>query len=111
MITAMTTFTLPRPITRDEARRIFLSTAPRYRGVPGLFRKTYVLAEDGVTVGGIYLWSSRSEAEAMYTDAWRAFVREKYGTEPIVTYFESPVVVDNVTEQVLTDEPLQPAAE
>jgi len=104
MITAFTTFTLPKPITREEARRIFLSTAPKYRGVQGLFRKIYVLSEDGATAGGVYLWNSRSEAEAMYTESWRSFVREKYGTDPTVTYFESPVVVDNVTQQILTDD-------
>jgi len=38
------------------------------------------------------------------TAAWRTFVREKYGTDPTVTYFESPVVVDNVAQQILTDE-------
>jgi hypothetical protein len=102
MITVVTMFTLLKPITREEARRIFLSTAPKYRGVEGLFRKAYVLSEDGAAAGGVYLWNSRAEAEAMYTEAWRAFVREKYGTEPTVTYFESPVVVDNVTQQVLT---------
>ena len=104
MITAVTTFTLPSPITRAEARDIFTSTAPTYREVQGLFRKTYVLSEDGTTVGGVYLWNSRPEAEALYTDAWRAFVREKYGTEPTVTYFESPVVVDNVAQQIVADE-------
>ena len=104
MITAFTTFTLPKPITREEARNIFLSTAPKYQGVKGLFRKVYVLSEDGLTAGGVYLWNSRADAEAMYTEAWRSFVRDKYGTEPTVTYFESPVVVDNVTQQVLSDE-------
>ncbi len=104
MITAFTSFTLQKPITREEARRIFLSTAPTYRGVPGLFRKIYLLSQDGLTAGGVYLWNSRAEAEAMYTESWRAFVREKYGTEPAVTYFESPVVVDNVAEQILSDE-------
>jgi hypothetical protein len=103
MITVCTTFTLPKPITRDEARSVFLSTAPKYRGVPGLFRKIYVLSQDGATVGGVYLWNSRKEAEAMYTESWRSFVREKYGADPTVTYFESPVVVDNVTQQVLAD--------
>jgi hypothetical protein len=39
----------------------------------------------------------------MYTKSWYAFVREKYGTDAIVTYFESPVVVDNVTQQVLSE--------
>jgi hypothetical protein len=103
MITTLTTFRLPEPITRDEAKRIFLSTAPKYQGVPGLFRKAYVFAEDGCTVGGIYLWKTRADAEAMYTESWRAFVREKYGTEPSVTYFDSPVVVDNVTHEILSD--------
>jgi hypothetical protein len=104
MIIALTTFALPKPITGEEARRIFLSTAPKYRGVPGLLRKHYVLSEDGATAGGVYLWNSKPEAEAMYTDAWRSFVREKYGTEPNVTYFDSPVTVDNVAQQVVADE-------
>ena len=104
MITTLTTFKLPQPITREEARRIFLSTAPKYRGVPGLVRKVYLLSEDGATVGGFYLWKSRADAEAMYTDAWRAFVREKYRTEPSVTYFDSPVVVDNVTQRIDIDD-------
>jgi hypothetical protein len=103
VITTITSFRLREPIGRDEAKRIFLSTAPTYQGVAGLHRKCYVLSEDGSTVGGIYLWRSRADAEAMYTDAWRAFVREKYGTEPSVTYFDSPVVVDNVTHEVLED--------
>ena len=104
MITAITTFKLPKPITREEARTIFLSTAPKYQGVPGLVRKVYVLSEDGSTVGGIYLWNSRVDAEAMYTESWRAFVREKYSTEPSVIYFDSPVVVDNVTNEILSHE-------
>ncbi|QEM82107.1 monooxygenase [Halomonas binhaiensis] len=104
MITVMTTFTLPTLITRQEARNIFLSTAPEYRDVQGLLRKTYIVSDDGRTVGGIYFWKSRPEAEAMYTESWRQFVREKYGTEPTVTYFESPVVVDNQSHQILGDE-------
>ena len=104
MIIVFTQFTLPKPITREEARSIFLSTAPKYRGVQGLFRKHYVLSEDGVTVGGVYFWNSRPEAEAMYTESWCSFVREKYSSDPTVTYFESPVVVDNVAQKILADE-------
>jgi hypothetical protein len=104
MITVITTFQLPKPITRDEARRIFLSTAPKYQGVPGLVRKVYVFSQEGDTAGGVYLWNSRAEADAMYTQSWRTFVREKYGTDPSVTYFDSPVVVDNLTHEILSDE-------
>lgn len=101
MITTLTTFKLPQPLTREEASAIFQSTAPKYREVRGLVRKVYVLSEDGGTAGGIYLWRSRADAEAMYTDEWRAFVRGKYGTEPSVTYFDSPVVVDNVAGEIV----------
>ena len=103
MTVVFTSFTLTKPMTREEARSTFLSTAPKYRGVAGLLRKHYVLSQDGATVGGVYLWNSRREAEAMYTESWRAFVREKYGTDPAVTYFESAVTVDNVTQEVLAD--------
>jgi hypothetical protein len=104
MITAITTFRLPKPVTRDEARKIFLGTAPKYQGAPGLVRKVYVLSQGGDTVGGIYLWKSRADAEAMYTESWKAFVRERYGTDPSIAYFDSPVVVDNVAREILTDE-------
>ncbi len=102
MITTLTTFRLPKAITRDEARSIFMSTAPKYQDVPGLYRKYYIVSDDGRTAGGIYLWRSRADAEAMYTDSWRAFVRGKYESEPSVTYFESPVVVDNLTNEILS---------
>ena len=105
MITTITTFRLPKPLTPQEAREIFLGTAPMYQGVAGLVRKCYVLSDDGRTAGGVYLWRSRAAGEAMYTERWRAIVREKYGTDPSVAYFESPVIVDNVSNEILVDEP------
>ncbi len=101
MITAIATFQLPKPITLDDARKIFLSTAPKYQGVTGLVRKYYLLSQDGKTVGGVYLWNSREEADALYTESWRAFVREKYGTDPSVTYMDTPVVVDNLSNEII----------
>ena len=104
MITAITTYRLPKPMTRDEARRMFLSTAPRYQEIAGLYRKYYYLSQDGKTLGGVYLWSSRADAEGMFNDTWRAFMRDKYETDPSVDYFDCPVVVDNLTREILSDE-------
>lgn len=104
MLIAITKFKLPKPVTRDEARKIFLSTAPKYQGMPGLFRKHYVTWEDGSTVGGVYLWRSRADAEAQYTESWKSFVREKYGTEPSITYLDNLITVDNITDEMLTHE-------
>ncbi len=103
MITALVHFKLPQPITRDKGREIFLSTAPKYRDFPGLIRKYYLLSEDGATAGGVYLWRSREEAERLYTDDWKRIITEKYGAEPSVQYFATPVVVDNLIGEIITD--------
>jgi hypothetical protein len=29
--------------------------------------------------GGVYLWKSRAEAEAVYTPQWQAYIAERYG--------------------------------
>ena len=104
MITAVVRFKLPQPITPDKAKEIFSGTAPRYRDVQGLVRKYYLLSEDGGTAGGVYLWKSREQAEQLYTGDWKQFIKDKYGAEPLVEYFASPVIVDNLTGEILTDE-------
>lgn len=103
MITVIVEFKLPQPMTRSQARDTFLSTAPKYQGMPGLIRKYYCLSPEGDKAGGIYLWQSRDCADRVYTDDWKAFVRGKYGTEPGLTYLECPVVVDNLSNQILSD--------
>ena len=104
MISAIVQFRLPQPIDREKGREIFLSTAPKYREVPGLLRKYYLLSLDGQTAGGVYLWKSREQAEQLYTAEWRKFIQEKYGSEPSVTYYESPVIVDNLVGEISKDE-------
>jgi hypothetical protein len=103
MITALVQFKLPEPITREKAKEIFSSTAPKYRDVHGLARKYYLLSEDGKTAGGVYLWKSREDAERLYTDEWKRFIVYKYGAEPSVHYFATPVVVDNLSGEIITD--------
>jgi hypothetical protein len=104
MITAVVQFKLPQPVTLEKAREIFSSTAPRYREADGLIRKYYLLSEDGGTAGGVYLWKSRGYAEGVYTDEWKRFIADKYGAEPSIQYFSSPVIVDNLLGEILTDE-------
>ena len=95
MITTLVLFTLPAPISLAEATRRFESSAPKYRGLPGLVRKYYVRAEDGRTAGGIYLWDSRAAAEAVFAGEWRARVEALYGAPPAITWFDTPVIVEN----------------
>ncbi len=103
MITAIVQFPLPEPLTAEEATEVFRSTAPIYRGMPGLVRKIYLLSEDGRTAGGVYLWETRAAAEQAYGGEWRQRVVQRYGAEPRVSYFASPVVVDNLSGQIHAD--------
>jgi hypothetical protein len=103
MITTIVHFPLPAPLTLQEATEVFRSTAPIYRGMPGLVRKVYLLSEDGRTAGGVYLWETREAAEHALGEEWRQRLVERYGTEPRVAYFASPVSVDNVSGQILAD--------
>lgn len=103
MIITLVQIDLPQPISREEAREIFSSTAPKYKEIHGLIRKYYILSPNGGTAGGVYLWNSKEDAEHLYTDEWKNFIFGKYGTLPSVTYFDSPVIVDNLTGEIITD--------
>lgn len=95
MIITQVRFELREPMTLDAATALFESTAPRYKGRPGLQRKYYIRSDDGLSVGGLYFWDTRKHAEDTYTVAWRAMVSEKYGVAPRISYFDVPVMVDN----------------
>ena len=103
MITSIVQFKLPQPISCEKARELFSATAPNYREIDGLIRKYYTLSLDGGTAGGVYLWNSQEDAERLYTAEWKQFIFDKYGAKPSVTYFESPVVVDNAIGDIITD--------
>ena len=102
MITAIVQFQLPKPVSLDEATRMFESTAPKYQNLPGLVRKYYLRSEDGRVAGGVYLWQTREAAEKMYGGDWAARVEKVYGAKPRVTYFDTPVVVDNLAGGEIT---------
>ena len=103
MITVIVEFKLLEKIAMDQARETFLSTAPKYLEMAGLLRKYYFLSEDGTKAGGVYLWQSRADAERIYTEEWKRFVRGKYGTDPSITYLNCPVVVDNISHEIISD--------
>lgn len=95
MLVTQVRFHLTDPLSYEDAVAIFQSTAPKYEGHPGLVLKHYIRSEDGLTVGGLYFWENRDAAEATYSTAWREMVREKYGVEPQIEYYDAPVSVDN----------------
>ena len=95
MITAIVQFALPKPVSLEDAARLFASSAPKYQNLPGLIRKYYIRSPDGRTAGGVYLWESLAAAEKTYGGEWRERVSALYGCAPQLAYFDTPVIVDN----------------
>jgi hypothetical protein len=74
----------------------------KYQGLQGLVRKYYLRSEDGRRAGGVYLWETRAAAEAAYNGEWKARVKQLYGSEPEITWFDTPVIVDNQAGGTIT---------
>jgi hypothetical protein len=110
MITAVVQIPLPKPVSSEEAARAFELTAPNYQGLRGLVRKYYLRSEDGRRVGGVYLWETRAAAEAVYSIDWMARVQKLYGAEPEISWFETPVIVDNNAGGTISKAPGRNAA-
>ena len=94
MITAIVKFPLPQGTTLEAAKQMFENSVPNYEGAQGLIRKYYLYDEEP-TGGGVYLWESREAADRQCSDEWKDMIHQKFGTPPNITYFETPVVVDN----------------
>lgn len=95
MFTEYVLFDLPPGLSRDEVVRDMEAVAPRWRGHPGLLRKTFVHDPVAGQAGAFYLWRDRASGEAAHDAAWRAGLKARYGCEPVIRWFETPVVVDN----------------
>jgi hypothetical protein len=101
MITAIVQFQLGEDATTEMAASIFRSTAPRYLGKAGLIRKYYIFNPETRKGGGCYLLEDKAAAEAVFDAEWRATVTKKYGSAPETTFFDTPVVVDNVRNEII----------
>lgn len=95
MITTIVQFQLPNSISLDQAQTLFDQAAPGFQHIPGLIRKYFLLSDNGETAGGVYLWNCRENAEQFYGNGFSQSIVAKFGTEPTIAYFQSPVIVDN----------------
>ncbi len=103
MITTIVRFKLPATINSAKAAELFAGSAPKYQSLPGLIRKYYLFDAESRTGGGCYLWESREAAERLYDAAWRKMIIERYGSAPEISFFETPVVVDNTLGKTILD--------
>lgn len=104
MITEYVLFDLPTGISREEVVAGMREVAPHWRATPDLVRKTFLYDAQANQAGAFYTWKNRAAAERAHDAAWRQRLRDSYGCEPVVRYFETPLVVDNALGQVVEED-------
>jgi Putative mono-oxygenase ydhR len=104
MITSITRFQLPPGIPTEAIKKGFQEVAPKFQQPSGLLRKYFLISKDGKTGGGVYLWRSMEEARTFSEGVLRPMIRDNFQVEPSIEYFDAPVIVDNVTSEIISDE-------
>jgi hypothetical protein len=91
-------FDLPKR-TEEQAIKGGSATAPIYRDLAtkGLIRKDYLNGDSGT--GGVYLWQSRKDAEAWFTEARIEELTKRFGVRPRLTWYDTHVTVDNLQHE------------
>lgn len=105
VITEYVLFDLPPGISRDAVVQGMREVAPRWRANDALIRKTFVHDPVANQAGAFYLWKHRAAAERAHDRAWRDRIVQAYGSEPVIRYFDTPLVVDNALGQTIEAQP------
>jgi hypothetical protein len=103
MITEIVLFDLPDGMTRGQAADGFRQNAPVWGANPELVRKNYLYDPATHQGGGAYLWPNIAAAQRAHDAAWCEMIEKRFGKKPVIRYFETPVVVDNVLHKIIDE--------
>jgi hypothetical protein len=97
MIVELVTFDTPSGWDRARVLEDAKYTIPKWTANRELRRKHFGLGvgEAEGTSAGIYVWPSVAAAKKAHDEAWRASVRKRTGSEPVIRYFDLFLLIDN----------------
>ena len=99
MITVIVSFKISTDLNAETVKDKFLETAPMYKDVDGLIRKNYLLDIEKHTAGGAYTFETREQADKWFDQERIDWITERY-SKPELTYYDTPVLVDNDQEEI-----------
>ena len=100
MITEIVTFKINNPLDRDAVVALFEKSAPVWKATPHLLHKSFLYDAEKGLGGGVYLWENIEAAKENHGDAFQTRIKDVFGSPPEFTYFETPVVVDNLVREM-----------
>ena len=101
MITELVLFNLPHGMTRDDVITGMRDSAPAWRANTELIRKNYLYDPVAGQAGGAYLWPSIEAAQRGHNAEWRMRIKRLYNSEPVIRYFDTPLIVDNAQDLLI----------
>ncbi len=104
MITEIVNFELPAGISRSEVMEIYRQTATAWSKNEDLVQKYYFFDQDNNVGGGVYIWKSMQAALKWHGVEYKKRIKELYGSDVTMTYLDTLIVVDNVSQQLLEPE-------
>ena len=92
-------FKIPDDLNSNDIKKKFQETAPMYQETTGLIRKNYLLNKDKNIAGGVYIFDNSKNAHVWFDQSRIKWLTERY-SEPEVSYFYSPVEVNNSDNKI-----------
>jgi hypothetical protein len=103
MITEIVLFRIPDGMTREEAIAKYRLSIPTWQANTDLIRKAFLFDEKSRRGGGVYHWKSIAAAKLGHGAEFQKRIQATFGSQPEFQYFETPIVLDNTTKQVVDE--------
>ena len=102
MVTVIVKYKTSKIYTREEISAMLqLGAENMFKGMPHLYSKQFCFDVDNSEGLSVYLWDSRENAEAFFSEQFLASFQQSMGAIPTVEYYDNIVTVDNRMGDVL----------
>ena len=101
MITVVVKFKISDTLTSKTLKEKFIETSTMYQKVDGLLRKNYIADIENKYAGGVYTFVSLKSAKNWFDEDRIEWITQRF-SKPEVAYYESPVIVDNEKNLIIS---------
>ena len=101
MITVIIKFKISDTLTSKILKEKFIETSTMYQKVDGLLRKNYIADIENKYAGGVYTFISMKSAKNWFDEDRIKWITQRF-SKPEVAYYESPVIVDNEKNLIIS---------
>ena len=100
MITVIAYFKLKEEMTREDIIFKFEQNTQKWSDNLDLIHINYLIDLDRKIAGAVYLWKEEIHAEIWLGAEFKKAIKDNYGEEPALQFFETPIVLDNITGNI-----------